>query len=137
MAVNTGQRMTKQQTAVADALAVIPDFLSAQELHRQLVDSGTKISLATVYRVLTQLTEEGRADSVRREDGEAVYRQCAVSVHHHHIVCEQCGTAVEIETPEVEQLVEKSARAHGFTQVRHTMEIFGVCSDCSAAVSAS
>ncbi len=135
MAVNTGQRTTRQQLAVSAALGALPDFISAQDLHRQLTDDGTKISLATVYRVLTQLTDEGRADSIRRADGEAVYRACATADHHHHLVCESCGKAVEIQTPEVERLVEESARAHGFTRVRHTMEIFGTCEDCSANAS--
>lgn len=132
MTTTTGQRVTKQRLAVKAALEEHTDFVSAQELHRYLVDRDEKVSLATTYRILAQLAEDGQLDSVRREDGESVYRQCTVQSHHHHLVCTQCGKAVEIETPEVEQLVAQAAEAHGFTNVHHTMEIFGLCQDCAA-----
>ncbi|MCB4207209.1 Fur family transcriptional regulator [Arthrobacter sp. UM1] len=130
MTTSTGQRVTKQRVAVAEALETLPDFVSAQELHRYLVDHDAKVSLATTYRILTQMTEDGLLDTVRREDGENVYRQCAADEHHHHLVCERCGKAVELEAPEVEQLVSAAAQTHGFANVRHTMEIFGECGEC-------
>ena len=130
MTTSTGQRVTKQRVAVAEALETLPDFVSAQELHRYLVDRDAKVSLATTYRILTQMTEDGLLDTVRREDGENVYRQCAADEHHHHLVCERCGKAVELEAPEVEQLVSAAAQTHGFANVRHTMEIFGLCAEC-------
>ncbi|GAA1347510.1 Fur family transcriptional regulator [Falsarthrobacter nasiphocae] len=132
MASPTGQRITKQRVAVSDALQALPDFVSAQEMHRYLVDGDNKVSLATTYRILTQLADDGLVDTVRREDGETVYRRCEVEAHHHHLVCTRCGRAVEIETPAVEELVSRAAEAHGYTSVRHTMEIFGLCPACTA-----
>ena len=53
--------------------------------------------------------------------------------HHHHVVCRSCGLAVEVTGDAVERWAEAVAAAHGFTQVRHTVEMDGLCAACSAA----
>lgn len=129
-------RVTKQRLAVSGALDELTDFVSAQELYRWLHEQGHKVSLATVYRILQSMADDGAVDVLRSGDGEAVYRQCAVEAHHHHIVCRRCGTAVEIEAPAIEKWTRKLAAEHGFTEPSHTIEIFGLCPTCTAAESA-
>ncbi len=68
---------------------------------------------------------------LRTDDGEAVYRRCSRS-HHHHLVCRRCGRTVEVEGPAVERWAEKVADEHGYTDVSHQVEIFGTCPACSA-----
>ena len=51
-------------------------FLSAQQIHAELEEEGTKVGLATVYRNLQSLAEEDLVDTVRSDDGEALYRLC-------------------------------------------------------------
>ncbi|MBG6083656.1 Fur family transcriptional regulator [Zhihengliuella flava] len=130
-------RVTKQRLAVSGALEELTDFVSAQELYRWLHEQGHKVSLATVYRILQSMADDGAVDVLRSGDGEAVYRQCAVEAHHHHIVCRSCGTAVEIEAPSIETWTRQIAAEHGFTAPGHTIEIFGLCPDCTAAAGAS
>ena len=69
--------------------------------------------------------------------GESVYRRCATDDHHHHLVCRQCGKAVEIAGPAVETWAQRVAAEHGFTDLSHTVEIFGLCRDCGATRSVS
>jgi Fur family ferric uptake transcriptional regulator len=126
------QRVTKQRLAVSAALDELADFVSTQELHRILQDRGTSVSLATSYRILQSLADDGLVDVLRNADGEAVYRRCAVTGHHHHLLCRSCGKAVEVEAPAVEAWAARIAREHGFTEVEHTVEIFGLCPDCAA-----
>ena len=59
-------------------------FLSAQQIHAELEEEGTKVGLATVYRNLQSLAEEDLVDTVRSDDGEALYRLCTNEGHHHH-----------------------------------------------------
>lgn len=127
------QRVTKQRLAVSAALDQLNDFVSTQELYRILQNQGTSVSLATAYRILQSLADEGLVDVLRSGDGEAVYRRCAVTEHHHHLLCRNCGKAVEIEAPAVETWAAQTAKEHGFTEVAHTLEIYGLCPDCSAA----
>lgn len=124
------RRPTRQQAAVAAALQDAQDFTSAQDLHAHLRTSGDPVGLATVYRTLTGMAEAGEVDVLRTDEGEAVYRMCSTG-HHHHLVCRDCGRTVEIEGPAVERWTEKVAAEHGFSDVSHTLEIFGTCADCS------
>ena len=126
------RRPTRQQSAVIERLGQSEDFTSAQGLHARMREAGDKVGLATVYRTLTSLAAAGEVDMIRTDDGEAVYRMCSTG-HHHHLVCRDCGRTVEIEGPQVERWAERVASEHGFTQVSHTLEVFGTCGGCTPA----
>jgi Fur family ferric uptake transcriptional regulator len=117
---------------VAALLADTGEFRSAQELHAALRAAGDKVGLATVYRNLQAMAAEGEVDMLRTDEGEAVYRACSTG-HHHHLVCRTCGRTVEVEGPAVEAWANRVSAQHGFTEVHHTLEIFGTCADCAAA----
>ncbi|AUI57211.1 Fur family transcriptional regulator [Amycolatopsis umgeniensis] len=123
-----GRRSTKQRAAVVELLKAIDDFRSAQELHDELRKRGDGIGLTTVYRTLQSLSEAGEIDVLRTDTGEAIYRRCS-SHHHHHLVCRLCGSTVEVEGPAVERWAEKIASEHGFSDISHTVEIVGTCSN--------
>lgn len=125
------RKPTRQQAAVSAKLDELDDFTSAQELHAQLRASGETVGLATVYRTLQNLAGDGTVDVLRTDDGEAIYRSCATSKHHHHLVCRNCGHTVEVEGPTVEQWADSEAAHHGFTEATHQIEIFGLCAQCS------
>ncbi len=130
-----GLRATRQRAAVSAMLDRLPDFRSAQEIHEQLRRAGEGIGLTTVYRTLQTLADAGEVDVLRTGSGEAVYRRCASVDHHHHLVCRRCGRTVEIEGPDVESWAERVADEHGFSDVSHTVEIFGLCRVCDTASS--
>ncbi|MDX6273508.1 MAG: Fur family transcriptional regulator, ferric uptake regulator [Frankiales bacterium] len=127
----TAPRQTKQRATVLEALRVTPRFVSAQELHGVLRAGGEGTGLTTVYRHLQALAADGTVDVLRADDGESLYRICADSGHHHHLVCRHCGTSVEVEGPAVERWAVRMAEEHGFADVEHTLEIFGTCASCS------
>ena len=127
--VDPPRRRTRQQTAVAELLRDSTDFTSAQDLHARLRSAGNPIGLATVYRTLQTFAQDGDVDVLRTDDGEAVYRQCSTG-HHHHLVCRTCGRTVEVEGPTVERWADRVSAEHGFREVRHTLEIVGICADC-------
>ena len=123
-------RSTRQRTAVSDMLDGLEEFRSAQEVHDLLRRQGERIGLTTVYRTLQILAANGQVDVLRGPDGEISYRRCSTG-HHHHLVCRGCGKTVEIDLPSIEKTAARVAHDHGFTDVAHTVEIFGVCADCS------
>ena len=128
-----GVRSTRQRSAVVTALSEIDEFRSSQELHDYLRHKGESIGLSTVYRTLTALAAADEVDVIVREDGESVYRKCSGS-HHHHLVCRSCGLTVEVAGPTVERWAGAVAVEHGFTEVNHTLELFGLCAECSSRV---
>jgi Fur family ferric uptake transcriptional regulator len=125
-----GVRSTRQRAAVSAMLDRLDDFRSAQEIHEELRRAGEGIGLTTVYRTLQTLADGGEVDVLRTGSGEAVYRRCASVEHHHHLVCRECGRTVEIEGPAVESWAQKIAETHGFSELSHTVEIFGLCAEC-------
>ncbi|HUQ00188.1 MAG TPA: Fur family transcriptional regulator [Aeromicrobium sp.] len=122
-------RPTRQRQVVSDALAELETFCSAQEIHALLSERGENVGLATVYRTLQLFADAGSLDALRGDDGETRYRRCS-SGHHHHLVCRDCGRTVEVEGPTVERWADRVAGDHGFTDVSHTLEIFGSCANC-------
>ncbi|QNF93071.1 MULTISPECIES: Fur family transcriptional regulator [Janibacter] len=123
------RRPTRQRTAIEADVDRSDEFRSAQEVHASLAAGGDKIGLATVYRTLQAMVDEEALDSLRTDDGEIVYRRCSTG-HHHHLVCRDCGRTVEVEGPAVERWADKVSAEHGFTDVSHTLELFGRCVDC-------
>lgn len=125
-------RATRQRAAVAEVLDGIDDFRSAQDIHALLRSRGETVGLTTVYRTLASLAEAGEVDAIRTADGETVYRRCATSRHHHHLVCRSCGRTVEVQGPAVERWADRVAGEAGFVDVTHTVEVFGTCGSCAA-----
>jgi Fur family ferric uptake transcriptional regulator len=124
-------RQTRQRAAVQNALAGRTEFMSAQQLHDLLKTQGASVGLTTVYRSLQAMADSGEVDILVKDDGETLYRRCSAE-HHHHLVCRECGRTVEIAGPTVETWADSIAAANGFTDISHTLELFGRCADCSS-----
>lgn len=122
-------RPTRQRRAVSAALGRVEDFRSAQEIHELVRRSGEPVGLSTVYRTLQTMADAGEVDVLRVEDGEARYRRCSAT-HHHHLVCRTCGRTVEVEGPAVERWADRVAAEHGYADISHTLEVFGTCREC-------
>lgn len=122
-------RSTQQRSAVSELLNHTDGFHSAQTLHTMLRERGAKVGLTTVYRTLQALADTGQVDVMRPPTGEYLYRRCSTQ-HHHHLVCRNCGSTVEVTGPAIEKWADGIAAAHGFTDVSHTFEVFGLCPNC-------
>ncbi|GIG36946.1 Fur family transcriptional regulator [Cellulomonas pakistanensis] len=127
----SGERSTRQRAAIVAVMDQLPDFRSARQIHLVLRERGHDIGLATVYRSLHRMEERGEVDVLRSAGGEtAVYRRCERKAHHHHLVCRSCGRAVEVEGPAIEHWARRMAEQSGFSEVTHTVEVFGTCGPC-------
>ena len=133
-------RNTRQAAALAEVLRDADGFRTAQEVFDEVRRRGGHVGLTTVYRHLNLLAENGSADVVHRADGESQYRLCGDPAesnavgdhHHHHVVCRECGRSVEVSGPEVEAWADRVASEAGYTEVSHTLEVFGLCPEHSA-----
>jgi Fur family ferric uptake transcriptional regulator len=121
-------RRTEQREAIVEALRGSSRAVTAQELHGELDGVG----LATVYRNLQRLADEGDADTLRRENGEIAFLLCGGG-HHHHLTCRECGRVERVRDCRLDDWARDVAAGHGFSAVEHHAELVGVCASCSAA----
>lgn len=131
--VQPSRRSTRARSIIREALDSTDRFLSAQALHELISDQGEDVGLATVYRTLQLFADDGDVDCLRDSDGEMLYRKCVREAHHHHLICRRCGRTKELEDLTIESWADKVGHQHGFSNVSHTFELYGVCSDCQAA----
>jgi Fur family ferric uptake transcriptional regulator len=121
-------RVTRQRLVVLAALQGRDDAVTAQDLYQEVRGRSGAPGLATIYRTLQALAEAGEVDTFSRE-GELAYRLCGTH-HHHHLVCESCGSVQEVEAAQVETWIKAVARRKGFVVTGHTADVYGLCRDC-------
>ena len=104
--------------------------LTAEDVYRELITiEESSISLATVYRVLTQFEA---ADLVIRHnfEGDRAVFELNNADHHDHMVCIQCGGVTEFIDQNIEALQEKVASDHQFQIHDHSLTLYGLCRAC-------
>ena len=126
---------TANRALILSHLEKLTRFCSAQAIYAEMKAAGRSIGLATVYRNLQGMAEEGLIDHIQT-DSETLYRACATRTHHHHLICRECGETVEITGHTVEQWAKELESETGFTDITHVVEFGGVCPRCSAAAAA-
>lgn len=103
--------------------------LSAEEIYKILIDTGEDISLATIYRVLTQFETAGLVLRHQFEGGASVFEICN-NTHHDHLVCVKCGSVEEFFDVIIEKRQELIAKRVKFKMTDHTLTIYGLCCNC-------
>ena len=125
-----GVRPTRQRVEILAELAREPDDVTAQALWRRLRGKRrSHVGLATVYRTLALLNEQGVIDSLSHHGGELCYRLCT-DAHHHHLVCSSCHRVVEVEECGLDGWLDAVTARHGFVPTDHRVEITGLCAGC-------
>ena len=106
---------------------------SSQELYKLIEKKNPGIGMATVYRTLALLEEEGIICKVYFGDDCIRYEiNDENEVHgHHHLVCQQCGKVIELKYDLLEDIERKIFLDHGFKVVDHEVKFIGICSDCA------
>ncbi len=127
-----GLKATHQRDTIVEAFFDIHAHTSVDDLYAEIKRRDDSIGYATVYRTLKLLKECGLAREWNFGDGHARYEHVHdVNEHHDHLICLECGTIEEFENGRIEKLQDQVAREHGFTVVRHNMELYGYCRKCN------
>ena len=105
--------------------------LSADDVHRTLLEEHADIGLATVYRALTQFQEAGLLERHYFESTKAVFEK-KKTPHHDHLVCLTCGRVEEFVDEEIERRQKRIAKERGFVIQGHSLCLYAECirKDC-------
>jgi len=129
---NVGLKVTLPRLKILEMLEhSTTRHLSAEEIYRQLKETGEDIGLATVYRVLTQFEAAALVTRHHFEGGHAVF-ELERGHHHDHMVCVRCGHVTEFEDETIEQRQRKLAAEMDFRLIEHSLIMYGECTrkDC-------
>jgi Fur family ferric uptake transcriptional regulator len=124
-----GYRVTPQREMIIKVIAHSSRHMTAEEVFAEVQTQTRAINVATVYRTLDLLVEEGLASRADLGGGQVVY---ATARHgpHIHLVCRHCGAVVAVDVDSFESLFEHIQTQHGFVCGPQHFAIYGLCEDC-------
>jgi Fur family transcriptional regulator, ferric uptake regulator len=131
---DAGHRRGGARDEVIDLLAVQPCAVSAHDIEGALRQRGRTIGRASIYRALDTLAEHGLVKRLDLGRTEACYEPArSDGHHHHHVVCEVCGTLTAFDDPDLEQAIDRLGDRLGLRIDDHDVLLRGVCRDCGGA----
>ena len=128
---SAGHKMTRYREALLDMFENEPYPISVLDILDYLSARGMEPNKTTVYRELDFLMKEGLIIEVEFGDGRKRYERADLP-HHHHLICKNCKRVEDVEVDvDVRSVEKRIARQHGFKDVEHVIEFFGLCRGCS------
>ena len=124
------RRVSPQRRAIADAALGLDGAFTVDDLTRIVAHAGRPAGTATVYRAVAAMEAAGWVERVGERRGRALFAHCSDGHHHHHLVCEGCGTVRATECP-VERITKDSPELDGFVVTRHEVTLYGLCPQCA------
>lgn len=129
---DNGLKLTPQRVAIVRTLLESKAPMSAQEVLKKVRTEHPSVSLDTVYRNLSLLTEVGLANQVNLQNREiSRFEFQGDAHHHHHVVCLKCSRAFCVDICP-SKIVQPPSEDPEFKVVGHAFEVYGYCSRCQA-----
>lgn len=127
---------TKQKDLILQSMQNLPNqHITAEALAALLREGGEDIGLATVYRNLDKLVQEGLVLKYTLPNGmRACYQymdNCKTAHLHFHLLCTQCGNIQHLECGEMDELAAHMLAQHHFTLDDKKTVFYGICATCS------
>ncbi|MBN2501127.1 MAG: transcriptional repressor [Anaerolineales bacterium] len=121
-----GYRLTPQREMILAAIIQAGDHVSAEDVFTKVQEQSSAINIATVYRTLDMLVEEGLACRTDLGIGEYMY---ATNQHgpHIHLICRKCGYTQDADHSLLKKLEETILSEYDFVADLHHIAIFGLC----------
>lgn len=124
-----GYRLTPQRLMILSAIEGSSDHISAEEIYAQVAAKYPNVNISTVYRTLELLKKLGMVYEIDLGEGRIRFH-AEGSGHHHHLVCQDCGTVIDIDESTLSSLKDVLLRDYNFqAELRH-VGIFGFCENC-------
>lgn len=119
-----GLKITLPRLKILEILDTAGDrHMSAEDIYKELLNSGEDIGLATVYRVLTQFEAAGLVTRHNFEGGHSVF-ELDQGDHHDHMVCVDSGEVIEFVNEEIERLQTEIAESYGYELIDHSLVLY-------------
>lgn len=121
------RRNTKQRAVVLEAVREHTDHPTAEEIYSSVRLKDNKISKATVYRNLKELSRTGKVNHIKVPGADRYDLRVDL---HYHIICTECAAVYDVPVEYEAELDEAAADATGFIVSRHRTVFEGICPEC-------
>ena len=128
-----GLRRTPEREQILEEIFMIHGHFDVDELYLRLKDKGSKVSKASIYRVLPLMIDCGLVREVDYNDGHWHYEHIYGHAHHSHLRCLRCGEILEFEEPTLDLLEEQLGREYGYRIKGYQLQVHGFCATCQEA----
>jgi len=125
-----GLKVTPQRQCIFRALDGNRQHPSAEAIFEVVRGEMPTISLRTVYQTLNDLAAMGEITSIDLGTGSTRFDPNLAD--HHHLVCDGCGTVVDVEVEVPTDALGQPAAAHGFAITRTEIVLRGRCARCGS-----
>ena len=127
---NAGLKVTLPRLKILEILQSSQNrHVSAEQVYKILLETNQEVSLATVYRVLTQFEQSKIVKRLNFENNQSFF-ELLDDEHHDHLICIKCGRVEEFVDPVIEQHQKNIADKHHFQLTDHNLCLYGICPDC-------
>jgi Fur family ferric uptake transcriptional regulator len=124
-----GYRLTPQRLMTIAAIERSDSHISAEEIYAQVVMKYPNVNISTVYRTLELLKKLGLVTDTDFGEGRVRYHPVGKG-HHHHLVCQECGSITDLDEAVLAPLKAVLLREYGFSADLKHLAIFGRCGKC-------
>jgi Fe2+ or Zn2+ uptake regulation protein len=127
------QQYTANRRAVVAALLAAGGPITLPDL----LATDASLAQSSAYRSLAVLTDAGVVRRLVHGGGHAMFELDEhLTEHHHHLICESCGTVVDVTLPDaveaaMDRTFDQVSAAAGFSPRHHTVDIYGMCAECT------
>ena len=127
-----GERLTPQRRLVLEILQNSEQHLSAEAIARAIVlrYPNLQIDQATIYRTLKWLHQHDLVSETSLGRNHMVYSLLSAHHNHHHLVCDQCHTVIEVEPELLVPVAAALQERYGFQARLAHISLFGTCAAC-------
>lgn len=124
-----GYRITPQREMIIQTIAHTGDHMTAEEIFAEVQTRTQALNLATVYRTLDMLVDEGLTTRIDLGEGQIFY---ATVKHgpHIHLVCRACGQIIDASPQLLTSIADQLQTEYDFDPDLNHISIFGMCSHC-------
>ncbi|MEY8017160.1 Fur family transcriptional regulator [Mycobacterium servetii] len=131
-----GLRRMASRIQVLAVLEPVDGHLPVADIHkrvRECLPPGTQApDVATIYRTVTTLVDQGVLHALTLDSGVTTYG--LATAPHHHAVCTQCGSIIEVPARQLSSALEQAMAGSSFAlSERAGLTLRGLCPRCQAA----
>lgn len=128
---NAEFRNTKQKQIILDCIKNCGySHFTVEDIYEHLKKCNKKISLATVYRNIHALEEQGIIKKIYIADDNTSFYELSSTKQHYHLVCSRCGAIIDFDESLMESFEKIIERKNGFIIKDHRVVFYGLCSSC-------